>query len=235
MVSQAPEAFLTLKLTLFDLDYTLLPLDSDHAWGEFTSTLGWTDAHEFKRRNNAFYAAYQAGTLDIHDYVRFATAAVRRQGAAAAEQAQARFMREVIEPAVTPAALALLGAHQRAGDAVVIVTATNEFVTRPIATRLGVAELIAVQLARGAEGWITGEIEGTPSFREGKVERVAQWLGARGLDWDDAEITFYFDSMNDLPLLERAAHPVATNPDERLRALALARGWRVLDLFKDTP
>ena len=226
---------MTLKLTLFDLDYTLLPLDSDHAWGEFTSTLGWTDAHEFKRRNDAFYAQYQAGTLDIHDYVRFATAAVRRRGAAAAEQAQARFMREVIEPAVTPAALALLHAHQRAGDAVVIVTATNEFVTRPIATRLGVAELIAVQLARGADGWITGEIEGTPSFREGKVERVAQWLGARGLGWDDAEITFYSDSMNDLPLLERAARPVAANPDERLRALALARGWRVLDLFKDTP
>ena len=217
---------MTYKLTLFDLDYTLLPLDSDHAWGEFTSALGWTDAREFKRRNDAFYAQYQAGTLDIHDYVRFATAAVRRHGA------QACFMREVIEPAVMPAAQALLDAHQRAGDAVVIVTATNEFVTRPIATRLGVPELIAVQLARGADGWITGEIEGVPSFREGKVERVAQWLGARGLNWGDTEITFYSDSMNDLPLLERAAHPVATNPDERLRALALARGWRVVDLFQ---
>ena len=164
---------MTYKLTLFDLDYTLLPLDSDHAWGEFTSALGWTDAREFKRRNDAFYAQYQAGTLDIHDYVRFATAAVRRHGAQAAQQAQACFMREVIEPAVMPAAQALLDAHQRAGDAVVIVTATNEFVTRPIATRLGVPELIAVQLARGADGWITGEIEGVPSFREGKVERVA--------------------------------------------------------------
>ncbi|HOV18105.1 MAG TPA: HAD-IB family hydrolase [Ottowia sp.] len=223
---------MTYKLTLFDLDYTLLPLDSDHAWGEFTSALGWTDAHDFKRRNDAFYAQYQAGTLDIHDYVRFATAAVRRRGAAAAAQAQARFMREVIEPALKPAALALLDAHRRAGDALVIVTATNEFVTRPIATRLGVPDLIAVQLARGADGWITGEIEGTPSFREGKVERVAQWLGARGLGWDDTEITFYSDSMNDLPLLERAARPVATNPDERLRALALARGWRVVDLFQ---
>jgi phosphoserine phosphatase len=128
---------LTYKLTLFDLDYTLLPLDSDHAWGEFTTTLGWTDAQQFRQRNDAFYAAYQAGTLDIHDYVRFATAAVRAHGPQAARQAQARFMREVIEPAITPQALALVQAHQRADDAVVVVTATNEFVTRPIAQRLG--------------------------------------------------------------------------------------------------
>lgn len=222
---------MTYKLTLFDLDYTLLPLDSDHAWGEFTTTLGWTDAQQFRQRNDAFYAAYQAGTLDIHDYVRFATAAVRAHGPQAARQAQARFLREVIEPAITPQALALVQAHQRADDAVVVVTATNAFVTRPIAQRLGVDELIAVELAFGPDGWITGEIQGTPSFREGKVQRVADWLRARGLDWDDAEVTFYSDSMNDLPLLERAAHPVATNPDARLRALATARGWRILDLF----
>ena len=224
---------MTLKLTLFDLDYTLLPLDSDHAWGEFTTTLGWTDALAFKQRNDAFYAAYQAGTLDIHDYVRFATAAVRRHGAPAAREAQARFMREVIEPAVTPQAQALVRAHQLAGDTVVVVTATNEWVTRPIAQRLGVDELIAVELEHGPDGWITGEIRGTPSFREGKVQRVADWLHARGLDWRDAEITFYSDSMNDLPLLERAANPVVTNPDARLRALAQVRGWRILDLFKE--
>ncbi|MEZ5608324.1 MAG: HAD family hydrolase [Burkholderiaceae bacterium] len=223
---------MTYKLTLFDLDYTLLPLDSDHAWGEFTTTLGWTDVQAFKQRNDAFYAAYQAGTLDIHDYVRFATAAVRAQGPVAARQAQARFLQEVIEPAITPQARALVQAHQQAGDAVVVVTATNEFVTRPIAQRLGVDELIAVELAHGPDGWITGEIQGTPSFREGKVQRVAEWLRARGLDWSGVEITFYSDSMNDLPLLERAAHPVATNPDERLRTLARARGWRILDLFR---
>lgn len=222
-----------LKLTLFDLDHTLLPLDSDHAWGEFTTRLGWTDAAEFQRRNDAFYAHYQAGTLDIHDYVRFATAAVRRQGAGAAAQAHARFMREVIAPAITQQARALVRGHQQAGDAVVIVTATNEFVTRPIAHAFGVDELIAVQLERGPGGWITGEIAGTPSFREGKVQRVADWLAARGLGWGDADITFYSDSMNDLPLLERARQPVATNPDARLRALAEARGWRILDLFKE--
>lgn len=224
---------MTLKLTLFDLDHTLLPLDSDHAWGEFTTALGWTDADVFKRYNDAFYAAYQASTLDIHDYVRFATAAVRQRGAAAAEQAQSRFMREVIEPAVTPQALALVRDHQRAGDIVLIVTATNAFVTRPIARRFGVDELIAVELERGADGWITGEIRGTPSFRDGKVTRLDEWLQARALTWGDVEITFYSDSMNDLPLLERAAHPVATNPDDRLRALAQTRGWRIIDLFQE--
>lgn len=221
-----------LKLTLFDLDCTLLPIDSDHAWGEFTTRLGWTDAGEFKRRNDAFYAQYQAGTLDIHEYVRFATAAVRRRGPREAAAAQQRFLREVIAPAVTPQARALVREHQQAGDAVVIITATNEFVTRPIARAFGVEELIAIELARAPDGWISGEIRGTPSFREGKVQRVADWLGARGLDWRDADITFYSDSMNDLPLLERARHPVATNPDPRLRALAAQRGWRVLDLFK---
>jgi HAD superfamily hydrolase (TIGR01490 family) len=222
-----------MKLALFDLDHTLIPLDSDHAWGEFTTRLGWTDGGEFKRRNDAFYAQYQAGTLDLHEYVRFTTDAARRRGPGAAAEAQARFMREVIGPAITPRARALVRGHQQAGDAVVIVTATNEFVTRPIAHSFGVDELIAVQLARGPGGWITGEISGTPSFREGKVTRVAEWLGARGLALGDAEITFYSDSINDLPLLEQARHPVATNPDERLRALAQARGWRILDLFKE--
>ncbi len=223
------------KLTLFDLDYTLLPLDSDHAWGEFTTRLGWTDAETFRRRNDDFYARYQAGTLDVHEYVRFATDAVRRQGAGKAAQAQAHFMQEVIGPALRPQARALVESHRRAGDHLVIVTATNEFVTRPIAQAFGVDELIAVELARGAGGWITGEIAGTPSFREGKVARVGEWLRARGHDWGDAEITFYSDSLNDLPLLEKAQHPVATNPDPHLRALAAERGWRILDLFDPTP
>jgi len=226
---------LTSRIALFDLDHTLLPLDSDHAWGEFTTQLGWTDADEFRRRNDDFYARYQAGTLDIHDYVRFATAATRRQGAAMARQAHERFMREVIEPQIAAQAENLVRRHQQQGNAVAIVTATNEFVTRPIALRFGVRELIAVELERDPDGWITGEIRGTPSFREGKVARVAEWLGARGLDWDQAEITFYSDSMNDLSLLERATHPVATNPDPRLRALAHERGWRVLDLFREKP
>jgi HAD superfamily hydrolase (TIGR01490 family) len=224
-----------LNLALFDLDHTLLPIDSDYAWGVFTTDIGWTDPHVFRQKNDDFFAHYQAGTLDVHDYVRFATQAVRLQGAASAAAAHARFMREVVQPSLKPQAMALVRQHQTAGDAVVIVTATNEFVTRPIADAFGVPELIAVDLERGPDGWITGEIRGTPSFREGKVTRVSEWLSARNLDWDSVDITFYSDSVNDLPLLERANHPVATNPDPQLRTFAMERGWRILDLFSSPP
>jgi HAD superfamily hydrolase (TIGR01490 family) len=219
------------RITLFDLDHTLLPIDSDYSWGEFTQQIGWTDPVAFKRQNEVFYQHYLAGTLDVHDYVRFAVESLRTRGAAAYEEAHARFMREWIAPALRPAALDLVRGHQQRGDTVAIVTATNELVTRPIATAFGVPELIAVELQRDASGWITGEIAGVPSMREGKVVRVTQWLESRGLDWLDVETTFYSDSMNDLPLLERVEHPVATNPDARLRTVALERGWRILDLF----
>jgi len=223
------------RLTLFDLDHTLLPLDSDYEWGEFTIRIGWNDPVEFARRNDEFYAHYQAGTLDVHDYVRFAIDAVRQRGPEAAAQAHDQFMREVIRPAIRPEALQLVQGHQGAGDTVLIVTATNEFVTRPIAQALGVPELLAMQLARDASGWYTGEIDGTPTMREGKVQRMEQWLAARQLSWGDVESTFYSDSMNDVPLLEKVDHPVATNPDARLRALAQERGWRILDLFTPHP
>ena len=222
-----------MKLALFDLDHTLLPIDSDYSWGVFTQQIGWTDPVVFKQRNDAFYAHYQAGTLDVHDYVRFATEAIRLRGEAASLEARERFMREVIAPAIRTPARELLQQHRAAGDTIVIVTATNEFVTRPIADALGVEELIAGNLAREPGGWITGEIDGVPSMRAGKVERVGQWLAARGLDWGEVQTTFYSDSMNDLPLLERADHPVATNPDERLRTIAAQRGWRILDLFSE--
>lgn len=219
------------RLTFFDLDHTLLPIDSDYSWGVFSTTIGWTDAGEFKERNERFYAHYQAGTLDIHEYVRFATQPVRQHGREAAQCAHQQFMREVIEPHMLPAARLLVHQHRHAGDVTAIVTATNEFVTRPIAEAFGVDDLIAVELERGPDGWITGEIAGVPSFREGKVARVEQWLGARGLTWSTADTTFYSDSMNDLPLLERVTRPIATNPDPRLRELARQRGWKVLDLF----
>ncbi len=219
------------KIALFDLDHTLIPLDSDYEWGEFTIAEGWCDSTEFKRRNTEFFEQYRAGTLDIHEYVRFATQAIREQGNEKAAAGHERFMKAVIGKAITPKALDLVKSHQDAGEDVVIVTATNEFVTRPIAGVFGVKELIAVELARDDSGWFTGEIKGTPSFREGKVARVQAWLAERGLGWDDVETTFYTDSMNDLALLEKATHPVATNPDARLRALATERGWRILDLF----
>ena len=231
MSSAEPAAPVRQGLALFDLDHTLLPLDSDFSWGEYTTAIGWTDPETFRRRNEEFFAHYRAGTLDVHDYVRFATDAVRVRGPEAAAAAHADFMREVIGPAIHPQARELVERHRRRGDEIVIVTATNDFVTRPIADAFGVRELIAVELARGPDGWITGEIAGVPSAREGKVTRVAQWLAARGWDWSDCETTFYTDSMNDLALLEKVDHPVAVNPDARLRELATGRGWRILDLF----
>ncbi|MEJ6023998.1 HAD family hydrolase [Ramlibacter sp. PS4R-6] len=219
------------KIALFDLDHTLIPIDSDFSWGEFTQKIGWTDPVEFKRRNDEFYEHYKAGTLDVHDYVRFATEAVRLRGADEGAKAHAQFMHEVIRPVIHEQARELIEGHRRSGDLIAIVTATNEFVVIPIARELGVDELIAVKLARDDAGWITGDIDGVPSLREGKVHRVEEWLAQRGLDWAGADITFYSDSTNDLPLLERVDHPVATNPDARLRAIAKQRGWRILDLF----
>ena len=223
------------RVALFDLDHTLLPIDSDHAWGEFTIQRGWVDPVAFKQQNDAFYAQYQDGTLDVQEYVRFATAAICSKGAIDSIAAHADFMRAVVQNSIKPQALELVRQHQASGDLVAIVTATNEFVTRPIAQAFGVDELIAVELERddqnGGSGWFTGAIRGIASFRDGKVTRVEQWLKSRGLGWDDVTTTFYSDSMNDLPLLEKATVPVATNPDARLRALAQQRGWRILDLF----
>jgi HAD superfamily hydrolase (TIGR01490 family) len=220
------------RIALFDLDHTLLPIDSDFAWGQFTTRIGWTDTQQFKQRNEDFYAHYQAGTLDVHAYVRFATEAVRLQGEAQALVARERFLREVITPAIRPQALTLLQQHRSRGDQIVIITATNEFVTRPIASALGVEELIAIELERdGSVGWITGEIKGVPSFRAGKVRRFESWLTERQWQRTSVDVTFYTDSINDLSLLEIADHPVATNPDEKLRAVAVQRGWRILELF----
>ena len=219
------------KIALFDLDHTLIPFDSDYEWNEFTIELGWRDGDAFRQANEAFFAQYRDGTLNIHDYVRFATQAIRDKGATESIAAHAKFMVATVLKGIKKPALDLVKSHQEAGDAVVIVTATNEFVTRPIADAFGVNELIAIDLVRNAQGEFTGDILGVPSFREGKVIRVEAWLAARNLGWQDVETTFYSDSMNDLPLLERATHPVATNPDERLRQLATQRGWRILDLF----
>ena len=222
---------MTMKLTLFDLDHTLIPFDSDYEWNEFTIALGWRDGDAFRRANDAFFAQYRAGTLNIQDYVRFATQSIRDKGAIESVAAHAQFMAARVLKDIQKSALDLVQGHQKAGDSIVIVTATNEFVTRPIAEVFGVKELIAIELVRNVQGEFTGDILGTPSFREGKVIRVEAWLAARSLRWQDVETTFYSDSMNDLPLLEKATHPVATNPDAQLRQLATERGWRILDLF----
>jgi HAD superfamily hydrolase (TIGR01490 family) len=224
-----------MKLALFDLDGTLLPTDSDHAFGEFMVAIGWADGDDWRARNRHFYEQYLAGTLVLADYVDFATSVWRSRPMAEALAARERFMREVIIPQIHPAALALVRGHQQAGDLVAVVTATNEFITRPIATAFGVEPLLAVDLARDGQGRVTGQIDGVPTFREGKVTRVDAWLAALGrsfADFDD--VLFYSDSTNDLPLLERVPTPVATNPTPALAAIAHERGWRTLNLF-NTP
>jgi HAD superfamily hydrolase (TIGR01490 family) len=221
-----------MNLCLFDLDDTLLPLDSDHAWGEFVIRMGWVNEAEFRHRNNEFFEQYKAGQLDVHAYIAFATEPLRSRSDQILQAAQQQFMAEVITPNLRPAALDLVRSHQIQGDTVALVTATNEFITGPIAKAFGIVDLIALQLDRDAAGTITGRIQGIPSYREGKVTRVGEWLARQHKSWEAFDrISVYSDSVNDIPLLERATHPVATNPSPALQAVAQARGWQIMQLF----
>ena len=223
---------MTRNLCLFDLDDTLLPLDSDHAWGQFMVGLGWVNAVEFKRQNDEFFAQYQAGQLNIHDYIAFASTPLRARSAAELAAAHSHFMAQVITPHITFQARTLVARHQAQHDLVAMVTATNDFVTAPIAAAFAIDHLLAVRLQRDAGGNINGRIHGTPSYREGKVQRVSEWLAQQGATWRDfGRISVYSDSLNDLPLLEMATDPVATNPSAALETLARERQWRILKLF----
>ena len=221
-----------MNLTLFDLDGTLIPVDSDHSFGAFMVEVGWVDGEVWGKRNDEFFAQYNAGTLDLPAYVEFATSAFRSRPLAEALAMRERFMAEVMQPALLPEARALVEKHRAAGDLIALVTATNEFVTAPIAAAFDIEHLIAVELERDSEGRYSGAIRGVPSFREGKIERVEAWLQGLGAQWLDFErVTFYSDSTNDLPLLERVSHPVATNPSPALERIACERGWPQLQLF----
>ena len=222
-----------MNLALFDLDGTLIAGDSDHAFGEFMVAQGWVDGQLHRQRNDAFFRQYQAGTLDIAEYIDFTTSAWRDRPLAEQDSLIQRFMAEVMAPQLLAPAHALLQAHRDAGDLIAIVTATNEFITRPIAAALGVPHLLAVQLERDAQGRATGRIQGLPSFREGKIARVQQWLAGLGQTLAGFERSvFYSDSTNDLPLLDIVSEPVATNPSPALAAIASDRGWRILRLFE---
>jgi HAD superfamily hydrolase (TIGR01490 family) len=217
-----------MHLALFDLDNTLLAGDSDFEWAQFLIDKGVLDREVYEARNAAFYEQYKAGTLNIHAFLDFQLKPLSRHTRRQLDAWHAEFMQARILPMIAPGTPALLARH--AQHVRVIVTATNSFVTAPIARYLGVEHLIATEPEEDG-GEFTGRVRGTPSFREGKVQRLEDWLAERNLNWTDiTESWFYSDSLNDLPLLERVTHPVAVDPDEVLRAHALERGWPVISL-----
>jgi HAD superfamily hydrolase (TIGR01490 family) len=216
-----------LALAIFDLDNTLLAGDSDYLWGLFLAEQGIVDGEKYARENERFYRDYQEGRLDIHEFMRFSLRVLRDHAPEELGRWRERFIREKIEPIVPAAALALVERHRAAGDTLLIITATNAFVTAPIAARFGIPHLIA-SIPEEREGRFTGKLAGIPSFQEGKVERLRAWLAAQGGDLSGSY--FYSDSHNDIPLLEQVERPVAVDPDAILADYAQRRGWPIISL-----
>ncbi len=217
-----------MKLALFDLDNTLLDGDSDHAWAQFLIEEGVLHADEYHAKNEWFYERYKDGTLDIHEFLDFQLAPIAKRPRAQLDAWHEAFMQRKVRPMILAKAPGLIAQHSDATTA--IVTATNRFITAPIAAELGVPKLIATDIEE-VDGVFTGKPRGTPTFREGKITRVDEWLAGQGRRLSDyAESWFYSDSLNDLPLLERVTHPVAVDPDTTLRAHAEKRGWPIMSL-----
>lgn len=217
-----------MRLALFDLDNTLLSGDSDFEWAQFLIGKGVLDREVYEARNQDFYDQYRAGTLDIHEFLDFQLKPLSRHPRAVLDAWHREFMAERITPLIGEAALQLLRAH--ANDLRVIVTATNSFVTGPIARALEVEHLIATE-PETANGEFTGRVAGVPCFREGKVERLRAWLAERSARLESfAQSWFYSDSLNDLPLLSIVSHPVAVDPDATLRRHAEERSWSIISL-----
>jgi HAD superfamily hydrolase (TIGR01490 family) len=218
------------RLALFDLDNTLLAGDSDYEWGQFLVDRGVLRREEYEAQNRTFYEQYKAGTLDIHEFLGFALRPLAAHAPEDLERWHGEFMRERIGPMILPAARALVRRHLEGGDLCAIITATNSFVTRPIAQAFGIEHLIATEPEK-RDGRFTGRVAGLPSFREGKVRRLDDWLAALGRRLGDfSESTLYSDSHNDLPLLERVSRPVAVDPDDTLAREAARRGWQRISL-----
>jgi HAD superfamily hydrolase (TIGR01490 family) len=216
-----------MPLAIFDLDNTLLAGDSDYLWGCFLAEQGIVDRATYERENERFYQEYREGRLDIMAFLAFSLRPLAAHTRAQLDAWHAQFMQEKIEPLITDAAEALIAGHREAGDTLMIITATNAFVTAPIARRLGIPHLIATEPETDGERF-TGRVRGIPSFREGKVERLDDWLDENDATLEGA--TFYSDSHNDLPLLQRVSSPVAVDPDDILRKHASAHGWPVISL-----
>lgn len=223
---------MTLRLALFDLDNTLLAGDSDFEWAQFLIEQRVLDREVYEVRNREFYEQYKAGTLDIQAFLAFQLKPLARHSRRQLDAWHEEYMRTRIRPMITPAARALVETHRRQGHELAIITATNRFVTAPIAREFGVEHLIATE-PEEVDGAFTGRAAGVPCFREGKVTRLEQWLASRRMRWDEvAESWFYSDSHNDLPLLTRVTHPVVVNPDPPLRAHAERHGWPILSLHE---
>ena len=216
-----------MALAIFDLDNTLLDGDSDYLWGIFLAETGVVDGDIYRRENARFFREYTEGTLDIHEFLRFSLRPLSEHPLAELEAWRERFLAQRIEPIILPPGRELIERHRRAGDTLMIITATNAFVTTPIAERLGIPHLIATEPER-RDGRFTGEVTGLPSFQEGKVERLKNWLEERGESL--AGSTFYSDSRNDIPLLEQVENPVAVDPDAGLARHAREQGWPIISL-----
>ncbi|MDE2341883.1 MAG: HAD family hydrolase [Betaproteobacteria bacterium] len=220
-----------MRLTLFDLDNTLLSGDSDFEWGLFLASQGVHDREAYEARNLAFYEAYKAGTLDIGEFLQFQLGPLGRHSRDELDRWHRQFMKAHILPLISDAARTLVRQEQERSDLVAIVTATNRFVTAPIAAEFGINHLVATEPKVGDDGQFTGGVQGIPCFREGKIACVNAWLTSLGRRWSDFDTTvFYSDSLNDLPLLTHVTHPVAVNPDPTLRAHANTARWPILEL-----
>ncbi|AMC99779.1 HAD family hydrolase [Halomonas chromatireducens] len=216
-----------MSLAIFDLDNTLLSIDSDHAWGEFLLEQGAVDPQAYREANDRFMADYNAGTLDIHAFLAVALQPLVDNSPEQLAAWHQQFMASKIEPHILAKGEELVARHRTRGDTLLIITATNRFITGPIAERLGIDHLIAVE-PEVVDGRYTGKVSGTPSYREGKVKRLEEWLANKDLTLDGS--WFYSDSHNDLPLLELVDHPVAVDPDDTLREVAEQKGWRIISL-----
>ena len=219
-----------MKLVLFDLDNTLLSGDSDFEWAQFLIGKGVLDREVHEARNQEFYEQYKAGTLDIGAFLDFQLAPLARHARSELDTWHAEFMATRIRPLIGAPARALVQRHLDDDSLVAIVTATNSFVTGPIAREFAIAHLVATIPAQ-EDGRFTGRPRGTPAFKAGKIERVEAWLEEMGLWWGSfTESWFYSDSLNDLPLLAKVSNPVAVDPDDTLRRQAAEHGWPVISL-----